>query len=58
MRYCLADKLLKTKRLKSNKSQFGHNEKIGFRFHPLPTQLCFIADCMYPGKPVNRDFFS
>ena len=55
LRYCLGDEILKLKRLAT--THINRDEKIAFRFDPLPNKLCFLADCMFPVKPVIISVF-
>ena len=56
LRYCLGDEILKLKRLAT--THINRDEKIAFRFDPLPNKLCFLADCMFPVKPVIFDYIN
>ena len=53
LRYCLGDGLLRSKTIKN--SNLSRDEKVTFHFDPLPNRLCFLADCMFPGRPICID---
>ena len=45
--------MMRSKIIKNSNLQ--RDEKVTFHFDPLPNRLCFLADCMFPGKPICID---